>query len=239
MANLLIEMGNTALKAAWSEGNTLGKTVRYQGEKFIEFIYALVEKEKPEVFVMATVRDLSKQDEEFLAGICKRFVLINTSNQALFRAYQLPEYLSPDRAAGIIAVRRLFQGKECLLFDFGTTLSIDFISRDGNYRGGNVSLGLRTRLKAVNRYARSLPLANTPKEDIQLGTSTLSGIEAGVLQGIKFEVDGYIAQNPESVIVFTGGDANYFSRLTKNSVFVVNNLVLMGLATIAMDYEKD
>lgn len=239
MANLLIEMGNTALKAAWSEGNTLGKTVRYQGEKFIEFISAMVEKEKPDVFVMATVRDLSRQDEEFLSGICKRFVLINTNNQALFRAYQLPEYLSPDRAAGIIAVRRLFAGKECILFDFGTTLSVDFISKEGNYRGGNISLGLRTRLKAVNRYARSLPLANTPKEDIQMGYSTISGIEAGVLQGIKFEVDGYIAQNPESVIVFTGGDANYFSRLTANSVFVVNNLVLMGLATISMDYEKD
>ena len=36
MANLLIEIGNTALKAAWSEGMTLGKTFRYQGEKVID-----------------------------------------------------------------------------------------------------------------------------------------------------------------------------------------------------------
>ena len=41
MANLVIEIGNTALKAAWAEGKTLGKTFRYQGEKFMEYILSL------------------------------------------------------------------------------------------------------------------------------------------------------------------------------------------------------
>ena len=44
MSNLLVEIGNTALKAAWSEGMTLGKTFRYQGEKMFEFIDSLVTK---------------------------------------------------------------------------------------------------------------------------------------------------------------------------------------------------
>ena len=38
MANLLVEVGNTAVKAAWSEGTTLGKTYRYQGEMRLDFI---------------------------------------------------------------------------------------------------------------------------------------------------------------------------------------------------------
>ena len=33
MANLLIDIGNTTLKASWADGMTLGKTFRYQGEK--------------------------------------------------------------------------------------------------------------------------------------------------------------------------------------------------------------
>ena len=45
MANLLIEIGNTALKAAWAEGMTLGKTYRFQGEKVMEFILSITEKE--------------------------------------------------------------------------------------------------------------------------------------------------------------------------------------------------
>ena len=31
--NLLIDVGYTAIKAAWADGITLGKTFRYQGER--------------------------------------------------------------------------------------------------------------------------------------------------------------------------------------------------------------
>ena len=239
MSNLLIEMGNTALKAVWAEGDTLGKTIRYQGEKTIEFIQHITEKEKPNVMVLASVRDISSQDEDVLKTLCRELVLIDKKHPSILRAYGLPEYLSPDRAAGVIAVRKLFAGRECIVFDFGTILSIDFISADGSYLGGNVSLGCRTRFKAINRYSKNLPLVNTPKELTSIGSTLVSSVEAGVMLGIKFEVDAYIASRPESVVIYTGGDANLFVRYTRNSAFVVNNLVLMGLAVISLDYEKN
>ena len=239
MSNLLIEMGNTALKAVWAEGDTLGKTIRYQGEKTIEFIQHITEKEKPNVMVLASVRDISSQDEDVLKTLCRELVLIDKKHPSILRAYGLPEYLSPDRAAGVIAVRKLFAGRECIVFDFGTILSIDFISEDGSYLGGNVSSGCRTRFKAINRYSKNLPLVNTPKELTSIGRTLVSSVEAGVMLGIKFEVDAYIASRPESVVIYTGGDANLFVRYTRNSAFVVNNLVLMGLAVISLDYEKN
>ena len=239
MSNLLIEMGNTALKAVWAEGDTLGKTIRYQGEKTIEFIQHITEKEKPNVMVLASVRDISSQDEDVLKTLCRELVLIDKKHPSILRAYGLPEYLSPDRAAGVIAVRKLFAGRECIVFDFGTILSIDFISEDGSYLGGNVSLGCRTRFKAINRYSKNLPLVNTPKELTSIGSTLVSSVEAGVMLGIKFEVDAYIASRPESVVIYTGGEANLFVRYTRNSAFVVNNLVLMGLAVISLDYEKN
>ena len=239
MSNLLIEMGNTALKAVWAEGDALGKTIRYQGDKTIEFIQHITEKEKPNVMVLASVRDISSQDEDVLKTLCRELVLIDKKHPSILRAYGLPEYLSPDRAAGVIAVRKLFAGRECIVFDFGTILSIDFISEDGSYLGGNVSLGCRTRFKAINRYSKNLPLVNTPKELTSIGSTLVSSVEAGVMLGIKFEVDAYIASRPESVVIYTGGDANLFVRYTRNSAFVVNNLVLMGLAVISLDYEKN
>lgn len=239
MSNLLIEMGNTALKAVWAEGDTLGKTIRYQGEKTIEFIQHITEKEKPNVMVLASVRDISSQDEDVLKTLCRELVLIDKKHPSILRAYGLPEYLSPDRAAGVIAVRKLFAGRESIVFDFGTILSIDFISEDGSYLGGNVSLGCRTRFKAINRYSKNLPLVNTPKELTSIGSTLVSSVEVGVMLGIKFEVDAYIASRPESVVIYTGGDANLFVRYTRNSAFVVNNLVLMGLAVISLDYEKN
>ena len=51
-----------------------------------------------------------------------------------------------------------------------------------------------------------------------------------------FEIEGYIRRRPDNIVIFTGGDAIYFAKRMKNSIFVVCNLVLMGLALITDDY---
>lgn len=240
MSNLLIEIGNTALKAAYAQGLTLGKTFRYQGERKMEFIASVVEKEeKPELMVVSCVNSVSAEEEEALRCLCGSLIVLDSAHTDILRAYGFPEYLTYDRAASMIAVRHLFKGQKCIVFDFGTTVSIDFLSLEGEYLGGNISLGCRTRFKALNRYARVLPLVNTPKEIVSRGTSTLSSIESGIISGMVFEIEGYVSQSPGSVVIFTGGDAEYFAKQTKNPTFIVCNLVLMGLASIAQDYVEE
>ena len=56
MANLLIDIGNTALKASWADGMTLGKTFRYQGERMLEFIFSLTCGSRGEKIVLSSVR---------------------------------------------------------------------------------------------------------------------------------------------------------------------------------------
>ena len=51
-----------------------------------------------------------------------------------------------------------------------------------------------------------------------------------------FEIEGYVRQLPGNVIVFTGGDAIYFAKQMKFSLFVMSNLVLAGLAIMTDDY---
>ena len=236
MANLLIEIGNTALKASWSEGMTLGKTFRYQGEKEFDFILSLTEKEKPEVMAVASVRPVPADTEHRLRSECGSLIILDQNHVSVLERYSLPLHLAYDRAAAIIAGRYLFKGKSLVIMDFGTTISIDSVDGSGKYIGGNISPGCRTRFKALNRYSRRLPLVNTPDEICDLGDSLQSSIEAGVVSGIMFEIEGYINRFPGNIVVFTGGDANYFAKRMKNSIFVVCNLVLMGLALITDDY---
>ena len=59
-----------------------------------------------------------------------------------------------------------------------------------------------------------------------------------MITGIMFEIEGYLGRYPENVAVFTGGDAIYFAKRMKNSIFVVCNLVLMGLALIAFGQKE-
>jgi len=236
VATLLIDIGNTALKASWADGITLGKTFRYQGERMLEYIIGLTSDERPELMVLSSARNFSSQNIRRFEELCDRLVILDS--RTLSEKYDIPSYLTADRAASIVASRFLFKGRPCTIFDFGTTLTIDFLDSEGNYKGGCISPGCRTRFKAINRYTRSLPLLDTPDEISEKGDDIDSSIASGVISGIMFEIDGYVSSYPENICIFTGGDAIYFAKRRKNSIFVVCNLVLMGLALIALEYDK-
>ena len=235
MASLIIDIGNTALKASWCDGMTLGKTFRYQGERMLDFILSLTARSKPETMVLSSVRHFTESNIRRLEKECDRLIVVDKD---ILDKYDIPEYITPDRAASIIASRYLFKGKGCMIFDFGTTLSVDFLDVEGRYEGGNISPGSRTRFRSLNRYTRTLPLIDAPESESGRGTDIVSSIESGVISGIIFELEGYISHHPEKISVFTGGDAIYFAKRMKNSIFVVSNLVLMGLALIAVEYDK-
>ena len=92
MANLIIDIGNTALKAAWCDGMTLGKTFRYQGEKMLEFILSLTEKSRPETMVLSSVRHFSEQNIARLKAECDRLLTVDGD---ILSRYSLPDYLTP------------------------------------------------------------------------------------------------------------------------------------------------
>ena len=231
--NLIVDIGNTALKAAWADGITLGRTYRYQGERMVEFILSLAERERPDVVVLSSVRKFSQQNVARLVQICGRLLVIGADVR---EHYSLPSFLSPDRAASIIASRYLFKGRKCTVFDFGTMLTVDFIGSDGRFEGGCISPGCVTRFRSVHRYSKQLPMLEIPDEVPETGFSVSSSISSGVISGMMFEIQGHICQNPENIIVFTGGDSNYFAKRMINSIFVVCNLVLMGLALTAVEF---
>ena len=235
MANLLIDIGNTALKASWADGMTLGKTFRYQGERMVDFILSLTAKEKPEKIILSSVRYFSEQNVERLRKECTKLIILDS--EMLEQKYSIPSYLTPDRAASVIASRYLFKNRPCTIFDFGTTFTVDFLDKDGNFEGGCISPGCHTRFRSLYRYSKSLPLLDAPEYVPEAGTDIVSSINSGAISGIMFEIDGYVARKPENICVFTGGDAIYFAKRRKNSIFVVCNLVLMGLALIALQYD--
>ncbi len=235
MANLIIDIGNTVLKASWADGITLGKTFRYQGERMLEFILSLTSKEKPETMVLSSVRTFSENSIGKLRNECERLLVIDDE---ILMDNGLPLYLTPDRAASIVASRYLFKGRGCTIFDFGTTLTVDFLDSEGKFEGGNISPGCRTRFKSLNRYSKHLPLLDAPEYFSEKGMDITGSITSGVISGMMFEVEGYLSRNTENIAVFTGGDAIYFAKRMKNSIFVVCNLVLMGLALIADKYDR-
>ncbi len=202
----------------------------------MDFILSLTAKSRPELIVLSSVRTFSEQHVERLRKECDKMIILDST--MLEEKYDIPSYLTPDRAASVIAARYLFKGRSCTVFDFGTVFAIDFIDKDGKYEGGCISPGCHTRFRSLYRYSKSLPLLDAPEEVPEIGTDIATSINTGVISGMMFEIDGYVSNRPENICVFTGGDAIYFAKRRKNSIFVVCNLVLMGLALIALEHDQ-
>lgn len=148
--------------------------------------------------VISSTIEIGIKEEENLRSKCGILVILDGRHTDIACEYDLPAYLSPDRVASVIAARYLFKDKGSIVFDFGTTLTIDVIESDGKYAGGNISPGFRTRFKSLSRYSRTLPLVDTPLSVRQTGDSLQSSIESGVVSGIMFEIKGYLSLFPKN-----------------------------------------
>ncbi len=236
MANLIIDIGNSSLKAAFAEGVELGQTHRYDGDNIMGFIMELTDQNHPSVMIISSVRHFEDSFYKNLKEKCDKLIILDSETEIpIINKYLTPKTLGTDRLAAAVAASALFPGRNCIIFDFGTALTIDFLSEKKEFSGGNISLGLKTRFKALNHYTQQLPLLDNPESVKLTGGTTKEAIESGVVLGLIFEVEGYISRFPDHIFIFTGGDAIYFAEKLKSSIFVVYNLVMMGLAHIA-DY---
>ncbi len=150
--------------------------------------------------------------------------------------YKTKETLGNDRIAGVTGANALFPSTNVLVIDAGTAITYDLITRDSVYRGGNITPGLSMRFKALHTYTGKLPLAEKTEHYPLIGEDTISAIVAGVTGGILMEIEGHINAlkkvYTDLKAIITGGDAEFFDKKLKNTIFVVPNLISIGLNTI-------
>lgn len=155
--------------------------------------------------------------------------------------YATPSTLGLDRIASAIGAVSLAPNKPILVIDAGTAITIDYISESACFEGGNISLGMQTRFKALHEFTGNLPLIEPLDSHSVIGINTKEAISNGVVQGIIFEIDSYITAYQEKFsdiqIFLCGGDANYFAEKLKNRIFVEPNLLAIGLLRI-LEYNE-
>lgn len=152
--------------------------------------------------------------------------------------YATPETLGKDRIAAAVGAFKRFKGSEkhSLIVDMGSCITMDVISPDGVFMGGNISPGLRMRLTAMHDYTGKLPFADVHIPEILIGNSTITALQNGGIKGAFYEIEGFIrslkGEFGKINVILTGGDAVLFAKFSKNKIFVLPNLVLEGLNEI-------
>ena len=234
--NLIIDTGNTATKIAVMDDNRAIFRQRVETIS-VEVVSALLE-EYPSIdkAIVASTGEAN----ECVCGILRERVAYFLEfkpgvDVPLKNGYKTPETLGVDRLAAAVGAQSLYGEKDMLIVDFGTAITFDLVT-GGTFRGGNISLGVGARFRALHEYTSRLPLCGPTDEVLEFGRTTREAIEQGVMTGIKQETEGYIsefcAKYGKLCIIFTGGDAKYFVNRIKNAIFADWDLILYGLNQI-------
>ena len=234
--NLVVDIGNTLIKVAVVERD---EVVYMQQAESIEEVDLVTLCERFPSLRRAIVASTAFPTADVAVVLREKgfdvLEMTSLTPVPIGNTYQSPETLGVDRLAAAVAAVEVMGCRDCLVVDFGTAITIDLVE-DGIYRGGNISPGVRTRFRALHDYTGRLPECSPTDEVLEYGSTTSQAIEQGVMQGITYEIEGYIshfsAQNVKISLIFTGGDAKYFVKRIKNAIFANCELVICGLNRI-------
>src|SRR5690606_16222674 len=150
--------------------------------------------------------------------------------------YQTISNLGLDRIANAVGSVALHPHTNKLIIDLGTAITIDFVDATNTFKGGIISPGMETRFNSLHTQTGKLPLISKSEEIHLFAHSTESAIQSGVIQGITFEltqyIDTYNTIFPDIEVFLCGGDAFFFEKMLKKTIFAEPNLLALGLQTI-------
>ena len=239
--NLIVDIGNTRTKyAAFEEGVCVAGGVGVPAA--YHFVLERVNEGKHVDVILSSTGAISQGVRRRLQGVARFFCEVSPEMPLPIRlGYDTPRTLGVDRIAGCVGGVHLFPGRDLLIIDSGTAITFDFVSADGVFLGGNISPGMAIRFRALNEFTASLPLVACSPDHGYMGTNTRDAILNGVMNGILFEMRGYIdalrAEKPDAVVVVTGGGGKYVQKTLNRAVVFEERLVMTGLNRI-LEYQK-
>ena len=231
--NLVVDIGNTSSKVALFEDQKLIKQ-----QTFLELnLQDLIHFTNSIQLSNSIISSVQKKNKN-IEAIAKHFNALYFSHKTpipISINYKTPETLGTDRIAAIVGVNEGFPNQNLLSIDAGSCITYDYFLEE-SYVGGRISPGLKMRFSALHEFTNQLPKIDSTGLHLKKGTDTNSSIIAGVQQGAIDEMDAVITdfrkENPDTVVILSGGDCNFFEKHLKNSIFADPFIVLKGLNII-------
>lgn len=151
-----------------------------------------------------------------------------------------PKEVGADRIVNAAAAHVKYK-THCIIVDFGTATTFDYVSAAGDYMGGVIAPGVNISAEALFRQASKLPRIEVVKPAAVVGKNTVTAMQSGLFFGYVSLVEGIVDRmkkelKVDPIVVATGGLARVFSGETTRIQVIDENLTLEGLRII---YEKN
>ena len=240
--NLIVDIGNSRAKAVvMSDGMVVAESVATEPTR--GWLQNIIAGHRVERAIVASTRgnghDIALMLRDMLPYVVE-FVPATTPIP-IANHYHSTATLGADRLAAAVGAVAIYPESDIMIVDFGTAITIDYVVA-GSYLGGNISPGVTTRFRALADYTASLPLCDATDDVLDYGRTTREAIEQGVMRGVEHEIRGYVElfleEKTKKIVIFTGGDAKYFVKRIKNTIFADCEPVVYGLSRI-LEYNAE
>jgi len=150
--------------------------------------------------------------------------------------YDNPDEVGADRLVNGVAGFYKYGGP-CVVVDLGTTINFDVISKDAEYLGGSIAVGVGIAVDALFSKTARLPLVDfRPPKDV-IGTNTVASMQSGLYFGAIGMIDGILERlleklGPDTKMIATGGQARMIVGGSRYLKQVDEHLTLEGLQMI-------
>jgi type III pantothenate kinase len=144
-----------------------------------------------------------------------------------------PHEVGADRLVNAVAAYD-HVGSACIVVDFGTAITYDVVSAEGELLGAIISPGVEISMEALSERAARLPKVELEQPKELIGRSTQASIQSGVIYGFAGQVDGIVARvrdelGVEATTIATGGLATSIAPFCEEIDEVDDLLTLTGL----------
>ncbi len=241
---LTIDVGNSRIKVAVFEHNKQLDFYTFEGKKALKKFKNIFEKHSNiQKIILSSVGKLENDVMDFIQNRFPTEIITHESKFPFTNLYATPETLGIDRMVLAAGASLMYPNRNRLIIDAGTCITYDFVNSKNQYLGGAISPGIKIRYKSLNDYTSKLPLLSLSEDFDIIGNSTKSAIHSGVINGVLFEIEGFISQyslkNQDLTIILTGGDAEFLAKRLKSTIFANSNFLLESLNLLSLYTEKN
>ena len=253
MSILLVDIGNTRAKWAVLRGGRLSAPRALAHRTARADLSALVRAAPRDVERVIAVSVMGRKFERALASAVRaRFGLrtefVRSARQAagVRNGYREVWRLGADRWVGVIAAHALAGARPALVVSIGTALTVDAVTSDGRHLGGAIAPGPDTMVSSLLSGTQGIRRrANGARRTRQgspglFAADTASALDAGAafaaaafIDRARFEARTTLGISP--LLLLTGGAARALRPYIKSAFRLVPDLVLRGLAVLAVD----
>ncbi len=150
--------------------------------------------------------------------------------------YENPKEVGADRIVNAVAA---FDhcASACIVVDFGTATTFDYVTGRGEYAGGAIAPGLGVSMDALIEHAAKLYRVELVRPREAVGRTTISSIQSGLIFGYTALVDGLVQRirkerGEKTRVLATGGLADLIAAESETIEEVDEFLTLKGLRLI-------